>query len=761
MEIPESSRRTFLPWPIEIAVGVVSNLLYRVRVIGRENVPESGGLLILPNHLSYIDAVIIQMACPRRLRFVAYDQLKYHWFFEWVMRISGAIVIVPGNKVESARRIIKELNAGEAVCLFPEGEISRTGQLMEIRRGFELMARKAAVPVVPVAHDGLWGSVFSFSGSKYLFKSPRLLPTPVCVCFGKPIATGQASAARVRRELLDLGAQAFSERPVLRRHLGREVVRSLAKRPRHIEIIDRMAERREMTAGRLLGVAAALSRRIRVTITEKRVGIVLPPGIGGSIANLAVVCAGKIPVNLNFTAGRSAVEASLALAEIKTVITADAMKAKFPNFPWPERTLDLRREIEAVGKAHILVWLAAVWTLPNQLIPGLLGLQKEGADDEANLLFTSGSSGEPKGVVLTHRNLLANCWQISSLSILPDTATVVACLPLFHSIGSTVTLWYMMLRGCRVITVPGPLDTRKIVDAVRDESATVLIGAPSFLRPLLKKAEPGELRSLELVVSGAEKMPLELHDAFIEKFHIEILQGYGLTETTPVTNINQPDPPITTTTAVHQQGKRLGSVGRMLPGLTARIMDPDTKDDLPLTETGMLLLRGANVFGGYLKDEAKTAAVFKDGWLVTGDLARFDAAGFLHIEGRLSRFAKIAGEMVPLATIEQTLADGLGWEQIEAPKVVIISVPDPARGEALILLTTEEVAVDVVRDTLILAGLPNLWVPKTILRVERIPMLGTGKVDFRSCRDLALDACSIKVPETANMINTASTAPFR
>jgi acyl-[acyl-carrier-protein]-phospholipid O-acyltransferase/long-chain-fatty-acid--[acyl-carrier-protein] ligase len=722
-------------------------MLYRVRVIGQEYVPETGGVLILPNHLSYIDAVIMQMACRRRLRFVAYEQLKHHWFFDWVIRVNGAIVISPRHNLESARRVIKALEAGEAVCLFPEGEISRTGQLMEIRRGFEIMARKARVPVIPVAHDGIWGSVFTFSGNKYLFKSPRLMPTHLCVCVGQPLAPGQADAARVRRELLDLGEKAFHERPVLRRHLGREVVRSLAKRPRHVEIVDRTAERREVTAGRLLGVAAALSRRIRKTIPGRRVGIVLPPGAGGTIANLAVMCAGKIPVNLNFTAGRSAVEASLELAEVSTVISAEAMKAKFPAFPWPERTLDLRREIEAVGKGHLLAWLAAVWILPNQLIPALLGLPKEGGDQEANLLFTSGSSGEPKGVVLTHRNLLANCWQISSLSILPDTAKVVACLPLFHSIGSTVTLWYMMLRGCRVITVPGPLDTRKIVDAVREEAASVLIGAPSFLRPLLKKAEPGELRSLELVVSGAEKMPLELYDAFMERFHIEILQGYGLTETTPVTNVNQPDPPITTTTAEHQHGKRLGSVGRMLPGMTARIMDPDTKDDLPLTETGILLLRGANVFGGYLKDEAKTAVAFHEGWLVTGDLARFDEEGFLHIEGRLSRFAKIAGEMVPLATIEQKIVDGFGWEQLDGPKVVVTSVPDPARGEALVLLTTQEVSGDAVRDTLTLAGLPNLWVPKTILRVESIPMLGTGKVDLKVCRELAMAAGTAKAPD--------------
>jgi acyl-[acyl-carrier-protein]-phospholipid O-acyltransferase/long-chain-fatty-acid--[acyl-carrier-protein] ligase len=750
---PAVFSRTRLPWLIEIGVCTVAKILYRLRTIGDGHVPERGGVLILSNHQSYIDAIIIQMACPRDLIFVAHDHLKHHWFFNWVIKVSGAIVISPGNRLEGTRRVIEELKAGAAVCLFPEEEISRTGQLMEIRRGYELMARKANVPVVPVVHDGLWGSVFSFSGNKYLFKSPRLLSTAVCVCFGKPIAPDQADAACVRREMLDLGAVAFNERPVLKRHLGREVVRSLAKRPRHIEIIDRTAERREVTAGRLLGVAAALSRRIRANVPERRVGIVLPPGAGASIANLAVVCAGKIPVNLNFTAGRTAVEASLELAEIKTVISADAMKAKFPLFPWPEGTLDLRREIEAVGKAHILLWLAAVWTLPNQLIPVLLGLPKNGGDEEASLLFTSGSSGEPKGVVLTHRNVLANCWQISSLSILPNTATVLACLPLFHSIGSTVTLWYMMLRGCRVVTVPGPLDTRKIVDGVSEESATVLIGAPSFLRPLLKKAEPGELRSLELVVSGAEKMPLELYDAFMERFHIEILQGYGLTETTPVTNVNQPDPPITTTTAEHQSGKRLGSVGRMLPGITARIMDPDTKDDLPLTETGMLLLRGANIFGGYLKDEAKTAAVFHDGWLVTGDLARFDEAGFLHIEGRLSRFAKIAGEMIPLATIEQKITDGFGWEQLDGPKVVMTSVPDPARGEALVLLTTEAVGYEAVRDTLTVAGLPNLWVPKVILRLECIPMLGTGKVDLKTCRELAIDAYSEKTPENSGGTN--------
>jgi acyl-[acyl-carrier-protein]-phospholipid O-acyltransferase / long-chain-fatty-acid--[acyl-carrier-protein] ligase len=742
METPVFGRRSYVPYFFEIVAVFLARILYRVSVRGAERVPEKGGVLLLANHLSYVDVIALQLACPRRLRFVGYAGLREHWFIGWIFRMTGTIPISPRNAVESIRRISAALSAGEVVCLFPEGSISRTGQLMEIRKGFELMARRAKAPVVPVAHDGLWGSVFSFSGNKYLFKSPRLMPTPVSVCFGHPIPAEQATAARIRRELLDLGCEAFSERPVLKRHLGREVVRSLAKRPGSLQVVDRTGERRALSAGRLLAVSAALSRRIRKNIPERRVGIVLPPGAGAFIANIAVVCAGKVPVNLNFTAGRAAVESSLRLGEIKTVLTADAVRAKLPNFPWPERSLDLRKEIEAAGKPAVVLWLAAAWILPNQLLPVLLGLPKRGDTEEAGLLFTSGSSGEPKGVVLSHRNLLANCWQISSLSILPDTAILMACLPIFHSFGFTVTLWYPLLRGCHVVTVPSPLDTRKIVDAIREEEVSVLIGAPTFLRPMLKRAEPAELRSLDLVVSGAEKMPLDLYEAFVERFHIEIMQGYGLTETTPVANVNQHNPPVITETAELQEGKRLGSVGRMLPGMTARIIDPDTGVERALTDTGILWFRGANVFGGYLHDEEKTRAALRDGWFITGDLARFDEAGFLYIEGRLSRFSKIGGEMVPHGTVEQKIADAFGWEQLDAPAAVVMGVPDAAKGEALVLLTTQEVTGEQVRDRLLAAGLPALWVPKIIKRVAAIPMLGTGKLDLKGCKQLASEAAA-------------------
>ncbi|HEY8994855.1 MAG TPA: MFS transporter [Lacunisphaera sp.] len=718
---------------------LIGPLFYRVKSIGWENIP-SGGALMICNHLSYVDAVVLQIAAPRPMRFIAFAGFVKSPVMRYVFRAAGVIPVTANKPMKGIRLAVEAIQKGELVCVFPEGAISRTGQLMALKRGFGLIAESARAPVVPAVIDGLWGSIYSFAGNKYLWKPPRMKPTPVCVIFGPTIPPERVNLDSARRALLDLGEQAFQERPVLKRHLAREAIRALAKHPRHVAIVDRTAERREVTAGQLVAVAAVLSRRIRATVRERRVGIVLPPGAGATMANLAVACAGKVPVNLNFTAGRNAVEASLRLGEISTVISADAMRAKLPNFPFPERTLDFRQEIEAAGgKKAILPWLLAVHLLPNQWVADLMGLPRTGDHDEAALLFTSGSSGEPKGVVLSHRNILANCAQISSLSILPESATMLGCLPVFHSFGFTVTLWYPLMRGCKVVTVPSPLDTRKIVESVQQEKATVMVGAPTFIRPFLKKATKEELKSLALVVTGAEKLPMDLYDAFLAQFGIEILQGYGLTETTPAASINQYHPPITTATAEHQEGKRLGAVGRLLPGSTARITDPDTGEDLPLNATGMLWLKGPHVFAGYLKDPEKTAAALKDRWFNTGDLGRIDDDGFLFIEGRLSRFSKIGGEMVPHGTIEQRLVTAFEWDQNEGPTAVVTGIPDPSKGEALVLLTTKDVAMADIRAALLEAGFPNLWVPKLIVKVEAIPVLGTGKTDLKACRTLAME----------------------
>lgn len=739
--LPRANAPWFIAWPT-LALG---RLLYKVRVLGAERVPTEGGALIVANHLSYADVLVLQMACPRPIRFVGHEAFpRRSWFFRMVYAISGTIPVSTTNALDTVRRVSQALRKGELVLVFPEGGISRTGQLMKLQRGFEMMARKAGVPVIPVAHDGLWGSVFSFSGNRYLLKWPRVMRTAVCVAWGDPIPAELADAGSVRRALLDLGCEAFNERPQLKRHLAGEIVRRLARRPGRLVMVDRTVGRRELKAAQLFAVVAALSKHLRKTAAEPRVGVVLPPGAGASIANLAVLCAGKVPVNFNFTAGRAAIESSLRMSGVKTIITADAVRTKVPGFPWPDNTLDLTATIKAIGgKRALIPWLLAAWILPNQLMPRLLGIPKRGDRAEAGLLFTSGSSGEPKGVPLTHRNILANCWQFSTLSIFPNNSVMLSCLPVFHSFGFTVNMWYPLLRGCLSVTVPSPLDTKKIIEAVREEEISVMVGAPTFMRPILKKAESADLKSLQILVSGAEKMPMDLYEGFLEKFHLEIMQGYGMTEASPGTNVNQPDPALPTATASEQPGKRLGSVGRMMPGMTARVLHPETRETLSPGETGVIAFRGANLFEGYLDDPKKTAEVFHDGWYITGDLGRFDEDGFLFIEGRLSRFSKIAGEMVPHGTVEQKLVEAFALDQSEGYALVVMGVPDAAKGEQLVLLTaSDEVTEESVKVHLTAAGVPNLWIPRIVARVEKIPVLGTGKLDLKGCKDLAIEAAA-------------------
>jgi acyl-[acyl-carrier-protein]-phospholipid O-acyltransferase/long-chain-fatty-acid--[acyl-carrier-protein] ligase len=384
-------------------------------------------------------------------------------------------------------------------------------------------------------------------------------------------------------------------------------------------------------------------------------------------------------------------------------------------------------------------WVLAAWLLPNQWVAALVGVPARGGDGEAALLFTSGSGGNPKGVVLSHRNLLANCAQISSLSIFPESAVMLGCLPIFHSFGFTFTLWYPLLRGCLLVTSPSALDTRALIDSIREERVSVLLGAPTFLRPFLKKAKPSDMRSLDLVITGAEKLPDDLRRRFLETFHIEILQGYGLTETSPVANLNQPHPPVTTATADEQIGNKRGTVGRLLPGMSARIVDPDTGVDVAPGGTGVLLLRGPNIFSRYL-GEAEPGASLRDGWFVTWDLASIDDDGFVSIEGRLARFSKIGGEMVPHGTIEQRVAEAFGVDPGEVQSIVVMGVPDEAKGEALVVLTTLDISAADIREKLSTAGYPNLWIPRAVLRVGAIPVLGTGKLDIAACRRLALES---------------------
>lgn len=538
---------------------------------------------------------------------------------------------------------------------------------------------------------------------------------------------------------IDLDEAGFQQRAELKSHLAFESFVALARKPGREVIIDRTLERRAMKRGFLLALSWMLSRRVKQWTGQPRVGIVFPPGLGGYIANLAVTLAGKVPVNLNFTLGAASAEACLRQAEIDCLLTTARVRDKMPAFPWPEEGIvDVVEVMKSLPKHKTLALLAAIYALPAKFLARRLKVPSVGDHAEAGLLFTSGSSGEPKGVALSHRNILGNCAQIDAADLLPASERLVANLPIFHSFGFTVTLWYPLLRGCTVVTLPSPLEVKKVAEAIEAESATILVGTPTFLRPYFKRVAPEKLASLKYVIAGAEKTPEGFADAWEARFGSTYFEGYGLTETSPVVSVNLPGKPEgVDLPGSSNDGRRRGSVGRLLPGQAARILNPDTRAELPVESTGLLALKGPNIFGGYLDDPARTAEVMEDGWFITGDLARFDREGFLYIEGRLSRFSKIGGEMVPHGTVEQALVEAFDLLDSEVPLLAVGARPDEDKGEALVLLAAMEVELDEVREKLAAAGFTNLWIPKEVRRVEAIPALATGKLDLRGIQELA------------------------
>jgi len=715
----------------------LARILYRVTAVGTEALP-SGGFLLLPNHITWVDAIVLLLACPRPIRFVIDQEYYQNRFLHPVLRTVGCIPITSRRAKEAVRRAAEKIREGEIVCLFPEGALTRSGTLLRLRGGFEIIAREAEAPVVPVWMDQLWGSVFSYKGGRVFKKWPQHFPYPATVEFGKPLAPNEADIATVREELLKLGERCYSRRPALRDHLGVAAVRGLTRDPFRVAVIDGM-DHSSLSRSKLLGAAAALSRHLRRNFPEERIGIVLPASKGAVVANLAVVLAGKVPVGLNFTSGTAALQRAQEIAGLKTVISAAAFKKRLKDFPWPENVVQLDELLPGL-KPKILCWWIAAVILPAFALIRLLKIPREGDHAEAVLLFTSGSSGDPKGVVLSHRNLVGNVSQFRVLIDAEPPDLILASLPFFHSFGCTVTLWFPLIEGVRTVTYPNPLETGKCAELIARHRVTIILAAPTFLRGYLRKAERPQLKSVRLTITGAEKLPSSLAEAFEQRFGKPVYQGYGLTETSPVVSVNLPDPKPDRPGAAVQPSDRPGSTGKMAPGIAAEIREPETGAKLSLHEHGMLWLRGPNIFERYLDDPARTAEVLQDGWLKTGDLGRFDEDGFLFIEGRLSRFSKIGGEMVPHETVEQRIISALELGNEGDRVITIASVTDPQKGEALVLLSTIAIDLGKLRTQLQAAGVPNLWIPKTIGIVEQIPVLATGKLDLRKCSELAAAA---------------------
>ncbi|MEM8549898.1 MAG: AMP-binding protein, partial [Verrucomicrobiota bacterium] len=672
---------------------------------------------------------------------LSFDGLQSVPIVGWVLRRAGVIPVSTRRSKVAIKTAAACLERGEVVGIFPEGKLTRDGKVNDFKAGFRLIARRAKAPIVPVFLDGLWGSIFSFAGNRFFWKLPRKVPYPVRIQFGSPLSPQLMSAEDVRQTVLDLGADAFDRQPELQEHLGFRVLKSLKRHAGEELFVDRAVGRRTMKGDIVLAVSLVLAQRLKKHCSQQRIGLVLPPGLAGVIGNLAVTLAGKTPVNLNFTLGREAVTSCIERAEIKTILTVGPIKEKidekFADFPWTDDLIDLKDVLGSLSKARIIAKLLAAKLLPAGLLARINGVPTEGGRREAALLFTSGSDGAPKGVVLSHRNIIANTKQIINCRAFPPGETLLGNLPIFHSFGFTVTIWCPLLYGVRTVYTPSPLDFKAAAQAVKEEQVGILLGTPTFYRPYLKRVDPDDLASVVVAIAGAEKTPAGFHEAWEERFpNSKFLEGYGLTETTPVVSVNEPDL-ISDNPDETIIGTRAQSVGRLYPGMAARVRSPDTGELQSVSQTGIVEFKGANVFEGYLNDPEKTAAVLQDGWLATGDLGRLDEDGFLYIEGRISRFSKIGGEMVPHGTIEVAVAVALGVAEADIPVVAVSARQDPVKGEALVLLTAIDVDAASLQAKLTEAGLANLWIPREIKRVEAIPTLASGKLDLKGLKQLA------------------------
>ena len=568
-------------------------------------------------------------------------------------------------------------------------------------------------------------------------ESSSRLPAAI-LTFGPNIAKGQATIARCRESLLIAAEESFSSRDFLKGSLATALLVGLKKHGASNHLYDGTDDS-DISYGKVLGAAIALSKEIKAATKKPRVGIILPPGKAGLIANIAVVFANKVPVNLNFTASHDAVKSAIRQADLDKYITADPFVRKVNDFPWPPNRdlLYIERILPQIKKA-IVKWTMLGKSLPANVLAQMLGIGKSKGDDEAVLLFTSGSSGEPKGVPLSHRNILANVCQFGRQLGLPPNSKLLGCLPLFHSFGSTVTLWFPVIEGLDLVTYPSPLETKRLAELIHTHQVNLLLATPTFLRGYMRRIDPEQLKSLQLVVTGAEKLPDNLANSFEEKFGILPMEGYGLTETSPATNVNLP-------LRIESQeypvipSQRFGSVGPLLPGIAVRITNPATDENTTIDQSGIIWLKGANIFQGYLnRPELTEDAIDPDGWFKTGDVGRVDDDGLLFIEGRISRFSKIAGEMVPHETVEAAINAVLGLDQETERKIAIIGIPDEKKGEAIVLLSTisgpalEQESLD-IRYKLMDQGIPSLWCPKTIIPVESIPVLASGKLDIKGC----------------------------
>lgn len=729
---------------IRLLFWLFTKLCYRLRVYNRQRVPLTGGALLVSNHVTWVDGILLMLAAPRPIRFIAFADFVHHPRLSWIAKLYEVIPIKadggPKALVQSLKTAREAIEQGSLVCIFAEGSLTRTGQMQPFQGGMLKIIQGTGAPVIPVYLHGLWGSIFSYRGGKFFWKWPKRFPYPVSIHFGEPIAAVE-NVETVASAVRQLGVDAVERAKPTEFVLPRLFLRACRRSMNRSKVADSAGV--DLTGAKLMASSLALRNKLvgkHLAPDEKLVGVLVPPSVGGLLANTALTLARRVAVNLNYTLTDADLQFCAREAGLKHVLTSRKMLEKRPvELPGIEWIFleDLKSEITGFDKA---VAGLQTYATPLFILDRWLGLTRIQPDDLMTIIFTSGSTGEPKGVMLSYHNVGSNVDAVDQLFQFDEHDCLLGILPFFHSFGYTACLWLPSCLKLKAVYHYNPLDAREIGKLAEKHGMTILMATATFLRTYIKRCEKEQFSKLDLVIVGAEKMPLDLAEQFREKFGVMPSEGYGATETSPVAAVNIPDHRCEWTT---QKGTKLGSVGRPLPNVMVKTVDPDTGADLGVDREGLLLIKGPNIMQGYLNRPEKTAAVIKDGWYNTGDMARVDSEGFIFITGRLSRFSKIGGEMVPHIKIEEHLVRIMEDPACDepGPVVAVTAVPDEKKGERIVVLHKPcKKPVAQVLDELGQCDLPNLWLPgnDSFVEVPAIPLLGTGKADLKAIKQLAL-----------------------
>lgn len=700
---------------------LICKTLFRVEIRGRENIPKDERLLIVANHESFLDGLLLGLFLPKKATFVVHTSVLKNWAFRQALRLTAYLAVDSASPL-AMKKVIKLLESGENVVIFPEGRITLTGNLIKMYDGSGFVAAKTSAVILPVRIDGAAESYFGHLSNHH---PKRLLPKVTLTVMPTtsivmPKATHHGfPTGKQRRRIAGEGMRSLMQRMLFQaqnnRTLFEAFLDAVDKFGGKYKLIEDMNGREE-TYQELLKKSLALGKIVsKVSTANETVGVLMP-NITNTVALILGMSAfNRIPAMINYTSGIAGMQNACIAANLKTVISSH----KFIKIAKLESVIDGLKGLNILYLEDLRTDFGVVdraWLIGYAVNFPRAAMEVSKPDEAALVLFTSGSEGKPKGVVHSHKSLLANMSQIMAVLDFNQTDKFMMVLPIFHAFGFTGSL-FPVLNGIKLHIFPSPLQYKVIPEVIYDRSCTIFFATSTFLANYAKFAHPYEFSKLRVVVAGAEKLNEEVRKTYAEKFGIRILEGYGATECAPVLSANTP------------MANLKGSVGQLVPGLEHKL------ELVPGIENGGVLhVRGENVMMGYyLFDNPGVLNPPEDGWYNTGDIVEIDAQGFIHIKGRVKRFAKVAGEMVSLEVVEK-IAYTAAPEFLHAASTQI----DNQRGESIILFTTDP---ELKRKDLQMAaknsGSPEIAIARKIIAIDELPLLGTGKTDYVTLKQMA------------------------